>query len=82
MTKTKSAKAPTMPRASKAEQLKMLVSSPSGITVEDLSAKLGWLPHTTRAALTRMRQTGITLEKLDPAEGSRQCRYRIAGAKK
>lgn len=60
----------------------MLVSSPTGVTVEDLSAKLGWLPHTTRAALTRMRQAGIALEKLDPAEGSRQCRYRIAGAKK
>lgn len=82
MTRTKSAKAPAKPRASKTEHLKMLVSSPAGITVEDLSAKLGWLPHTTRAALTRMRQAGIALEKLDPDEGSRQCRYRIAGAKK
>lgn len=82
MTRTKSAKAPAKPRASKTEQLRTLVSNPSGITVEDLSVKLGWLPHTTRAALTRLRQAGIALEKLDPAEGSRQCSYRIAGGKK
>lgn len=82
MTRTKSAKAPAKPQASKTDQLKTLVSNPAGITVEELSSKLGWLPHTTRAALTRMRQAGIALEKVEPAEGSRQCRYRIAGAKK
>jgi predicted ArsR family transcriptional regulator len=72
----------TKARTSKSDQLKNLLAKPDGMTVEALSTKLGWLTHTTRAALTRLKQTGIELEKLDPAEGSRQSRYRIPGAKK
>ena len=34
------------------------VSRPEGATLEDLSAAAGWLPHTTRAAITRLRQRG------------------------
>jgi hypothetical protein len=32
------------------------VSRPDGATLEDLTAASGWLPHTTRAAITRLRQ--------------------------
>ena len=32
--------------------------SPDGATLEDLNAASGWLPHTTRAAITRLRQRG------------------------
>jgi Protein of unknown function (DUF3489) len=69
-------------RTSKSDQLKSLLTNPDCITVETLSTKLGWLTHTTRAALTRLKQTGIELEKLEPTEGSRQSRYRIPGDKK
>ena len=34
------------------------VSRPEGATLEELSAAAGWLPHTTRAAITRLRQRG------------------------
>jgi hypothetical protein len=34
------------------------VSGPDGATLEDLTAASGWLPHTTRAAITRLRQRG------------------------
>ena len=34
------------------------VSRSEGATLEDLSAAAGWLPHTTRAAITRLRQRG------------------------
>ena len=34
------------------------VSRPEGATLEDLSAAAGWQPHTTRAAITRLRQRG------------------------
>ena len=34
------------------------VSRPDGATLEDLTAASGWLPHTTRAAITRLRQRG------------------------
>jgi len=35
------------------------VSRPQGATLEDLAAASGWLPHTTRAAITRLRQRGF-----------------------
>jgi Protein of unknown function (DUF3489) len=34
------------------------VSRPEGATLEDLTTASGWLPHTTRAAITRLRQRG------------------------
>lgn len=84
MTNRKSNRAAAKPktRASKSGQLKSLLAKPDGMTVHALSTKLGWQMHTTRAALTRLRQAGIEVEKLKSSEGSRQSRYRIAGAKK
>lgn len=37
------------------------VSRPGGATLEDLTTASGWLPHTTRAALTRLRQRGFDI---------------------
>ncbi|MCR9130625.1 MAG: DUF3489 domain-containing protein [Alphaproteobacteria bacterium] len=54
-----------------------LLTQEHGHTVASLSELLGWQAHTTRAALTRLRQTGTTIEKLPPAEGQRAARYRI-----
>ena len=34
------------------------VTRPEGATLDDLTTASGWLPHTTRAALTRLRQRG------------------------
>ena len=34
------------------------VARPDGATLADLTAASGWLPHTTRAAITRLRQRG------------------------
>nr|WP_321440522.1 DUF3489 domain-containing protein [uncultured Hyphomonas sp.] len=84
MTKRKSNRATPKPKtkASKTDQLKSLLAKSDGMTAEALSTKLGWQTHTTRAALTRLKQSGIEVEKLEPADGSRQSRYRIAGAKK
>ena len=35
------------------------VSRPQGATLEDLTTASGWLPHTARAAITRLRQRGF-----------------------
>ena len=35
------------------------VGRPEGATLEDLTAASGWLPHTKRAAITRLRQRGF-----------------------
>jgi len=69
-------------KTSKTDQLRSLLAKPAGMTVETLSRKLGWQTHTTRASLTRLKQAGVELEKLTPASGSHQSRYRIARAKK
>ena len=57
-------------RPTKTDQLKSLLASTGGVTVEDLSQKLGWQTHMTRAALTRLKQAGVGVEKLSPKEGS------------
>ena len=44
-------------------------------TLANLVAATGWLPHTTRAALTRLRQAGHVLEKIRGETGTV---YRIA----
>ena len=84
MTNRKSTRAVqrTKAKASKADQLKSLLTKPDGMTVEALSTKLSWQTHTTRAALTRLKQAGVEVEKLEPTDGSRQSRYRIFGTKK
>lgn len=84
MTTRKSAKPGKKPdpKSSKTDQLRTLLASPGGMTVEVLSAKLSWQTHTTRAALTRLKQAGVRLEKLAAEDGSRQSRYRIVGARK
>lgn len=84
MTKRKTPRTPAKShtKTTKADQLKSLLSNLSGVTVEDLSHQLDWQPHTTRAALTRLKQAGIGVEKVAPAKGSHLSRYRIAGTKK
>lgn len=37
------------------------VSSEAGATLAELSATTGWLPHTIRAALCRLRQRGFAV---------------------
>ena len=46
---------------SKAAQLLTMLSRAEGATVDALSAALAWQPHTVRAALTRLRQRGLTI---------------------
>ena len=52
-----------------------LLQRQEGATLADLAAATGWLPHTTRAALTRLRQAGHVLDKIRGETGSV---YRIA----
>lgn len=48
-----------------------------GATLDELVAETGWLPHTTRAALTRLRQKGITISRT--SEDGRGSVYRLVG---
>jgi hypothetical protein len=54
---------PVMPRATKASAVVALLQRDEGATLVDMIAATGWLPHTTRAALTGLRKKGHILEK-------------------
>ena len=55
-----------------------LLSGPGGATLDDLIAATGWLPHTTRAALTGLRQKGHALTRSKGADG--KSIYSLPGA--
>ena len=75
-TKPKTQKKPLTKR----EQLVNLLGTKDGVTVNQISEALNWLPHTVRAALTRVRAEDGKLKKLPPAEGDRYARYRLEKA--
>src|SRR3954463_168017 len=62
-------------RATKQALIVGLRQRQAGATLDDLVAATGWLPHTTRAALTRLRQAGHALEKSKGETGATA--YRI-----
>ena len=68
----------TPSRPTKRNRLVRLLKASAGREIASLSRELGWQPHTTRAALTRLRQAGYAIEKLPPQNNSGS-RYRIAG---
>ena len=69
-----------LPRAgSKLAQLVAMLSAPEGCTVEAAAKALGWLPHTTRAALTGLRRKGHAIERVAATNGEGS-RHRIVPA--
>jgi Protein of unknown function (DUF3489) len=66
--KTNTATLPsTQPEQSKRKQLIQLLERDSGATLDEMTALTGWLPHTTRAAITGLRKKGhvITSDKVN-----------------
>jgi hypothetical protein len=51
------------PRQTKAALVLALLGRGEGATLSELVQATGWLPHTTRAALTGLRKKGRTLDK-------------------
>lgn len=67
------------PRAgSKQAMVIRMLSSKAGATLDKLVEATGWLPHTTRAALTGLRKRGFAIER--SSEKGRESVYRIVGA--
>lgn len=73
---SKKTRAPRRAKVTKKARLINLLSKDRGADVGSLSKRLGWLPHTTRAALSGLRKSGyvITSAKLG---NSKLRRYRI-----
>jgi hypothetical protein len=64
---TASEKRPAKPPGGKLGLLVTALAQDGGATIDALTSLTGWLPHTTRAAMTRLRQRGrsIVLVKQD-----------------
>jgi hypothetical protein len=74
---TKQARAKGEPRAtSKIAAVIGLLVRTDGATLAELIAATGWLPHTTRAALTGLRKRGYVLA-LDRSDHERSSVYRV-----
>ena len=69
---------PAAPRQTKAALLLELLFREQGATLAELVAATGWLPHTTRAALTGLRKKGHVLAK---SKRDDQTCYRSEGAR-
>lgn len=52
------------PRETKTSRVLALLSRTEGATLPELIEATGWLPHTTRAALTGLRKKGHTIERV------------------
>jgi hypothetical protein len=68
---------PISPRVgTKIAEVVALLAGDRGATVHELAAATGWLPHTTRAALTGLRKRGYAVT-LDRSDRTRESFYRI-----
>ena len=69
---------PRVPRAgTKISNVIEMLGQDSGATIDEIIALTGWLPHTSRAALTGLRKRGYTLIS-DRSDRTRTTVYRIA----
>jgi hypothetical protein len=60
-------------RDSKISKVIALLEREEGATLEELVKATGWLPHTTRAALTGLKKKGHTIERSKRGEISCYC---------
>ncbi len=70
------------PQTKKAQLIQML-SRKSGADVATISEKLGWLPHSTRAELSRLRKSGFEITAIKTGTGTgKASRYHITSKPK
>ena len=72
--KTQTVEPAQKPKArSKQQQLAALIARDEGATLDQMIAVTGWLPHTTRAALTGLKKKGYAISS-DKVDGVRTYR--------
>ena len=63
----------------KKSRLISLLSKKAGANITSISKKFGWLPHTTRAALSGLRKTGYEISSMKSGTG-KTTKYHITSA--
>ncbi len=56
-------KATTAKKTTKIDKVVTLLKRKQGASLEELTKATGWLPHTTRAAMTGLRKKGHAIER-------------------
>ena len=77
--KSESQRAPKPSTLTKKAQLIGLLSKAAGADVASISKKFGWMPHTTRATLSRLRTSGYEISSMKAGAG-KPSKYHITGA--
>ena len=68
---------PMPKRPSKSAAVLAMLQRPEGVTLDQLVAATGWLPHTARAALTGLKKKGHDVTSDKPAGGVRTYRVTV-----
>lgn len=69
-------------KTTKTAVLQTLLRARAGASVERLCKATGWQPHSVRAALSRLRKQGHSIERRVPAKPGGEARYRITDSKR
>ena len=56
------------PASTKRAKLIAMLEQPEGASVAEIGQRLGWLPHTVRAAITGLRQAGRAVTRSKDAD--------------
>ena len=68
-------------REAKSDTIRRLLTQKSGADIAQLQDATGWQSHSVRAAISRLRKVGYTIDRLPPkADGARGGAYRISAA--
>lgn len=63
-------------QGNKTNQIQDLLARPEGATAKEIGNHTGWMEHTVRAMISRMRRDGVAIA--GDKEGGRKTVYRIA----
>ena len=64
-------------RITKRTRLAAMLAAPEGTSIAEIGAALAWQPHTVRAALSTLRKSGTTIERIAAASAGGAIRYRM-----
>lgn len=70
----------TKPTETKAATIRRLLSRKAGADLTTLQEATGWRPHSVRAALSTLRKSGYTVDRVPPKQEGGAVTYRISGA--
>ncbi|MBM6595052.1 DUF3489 domain-containing protein [Microvirga pudoricolor] len=70
--------APSPKPGTKKALIRAMLEQEDGASLRELASATGWLPHTTRACLTRLRQAGVSIVREPQPDGLSLYRIIIA----